>query len=137
MSKVVKLSSGEVDLERPVRRTYSAEFKVRILEESARCSEPGEVMALLRREGIYHSHLRRWRQERAQGGVQALSGRRPGPVPKAPDPYAARNKELEKELRTLKRKLKRAEWLLEIAKKGAELMEKMTLDHQFETDDSE
>lgn len=137
MSKVVRLASGEVDLSHPLRRKYSAEFKLRVVEEAARCSEPGEVMALLRREGIYHSHLRRWRQERAQRGVGALSGRKPGPVPKPPDPYAVRNRELEKELHTLKRKLKRAEWLLEIAKKGAELMEKMTLDHQFEADDSE
>ena len=50
---------------------------------------------------------------------------------------AKRLKELEKENRILKRKLKRAEWLLEISKKGAELMEKMALGHQFETEDSE
>lgn len=136
MAKVEKMGSGEVDLDRPLRRTYSAEFKMRILEEAARCSEPGEVMALLRREGIYHSHLRRWRQEHVQGGVQALSGRRPGPVPKPPDPYAARNKELEKELRTLKRKLKRAELLLTIQKKASELMG-ITLDPQLEEEESD
>ena len=137
MSEVIKLGSGEVDLSHPLRRKYSADFKLRILEEAARCAEPGAVMALLRREGLYHSHLRRWRKEQAEGGLGALAGTRPGPKAKAPDSLEARAKELEKENRALKRKLKRAEWLLEIAKKGAELMEKMALGHQFESDDSE
>ena len=137
MSEVLKLGNGEVDLSHPTRKKYSAEFKLRILEEASRCAEPGAVMALLRREGLYSSHLHRWRQEQAEGGVGALAGRQPGPAAKPPDPYAARAKELEKENRALKRKLKRAEWLLEIAKKGAELMEKMALGHQFESDDSE
>ena len=55
----------------------------------------------------------------------------------APADDKTRIKELEKENRTLKRRLKRAEWLLDISKKGAELMEKMALGHQFETEDSE
>ena len=61
----------------------------------------------------------------------------PGPRAKPRDPHETRNKELEKENRALKRRLKRAEWLLDISKKGAELMEKMALGHQFETEDSE
>lgn len=136
MSKIERLGSSEVDLSRPLRRVYSLEFKLWVLEEAARCSEPGAVMALLRREGIYSSHLRRWRQQQAQGGVEALAGRQPGPVPKPPDPYAARNKELEKELRTLKRKLKRAELLLTIQKKAAELMG-ITLDPQLEEEEGD
>lgn len=137
MEKVLKLGHGEVNLSHPTRRKYSVEFKLRILEEASRCCEPGAVMALLRREGLYGSHLRRWRLEQAEGGLEALVGRKPGPAAKPPDSLEARAKELEKENRTLKRKLKRAEWLLEIAKKGAELMEKMALGHQFESDDSE
>jgi transposase-like protein len=137
MSGVLKLGSGEVDLSHPLRRKYSAEFKLRILAEASGCSEPGAVMAMLRREGIYSSHLRRWRKEQAEGGMEALAGRKPGSAAKPPDSLEARAKELEKENRALKRKLKRAEWLLEIAKKGAELMEKMALGHQFESDDSE
>jgi hypothetical protein len=53
------------------------------------------------------------------------------------NPLEGRVKELEKEKRALERKLKRAEWLLDISKKGAELMEKMALGHQFENEDSE
>jgi predicted nuclease with TOPRIM domain len=60
-----------------------------------------------------------------------------GPRPKERNPLEGRVKELEKEKRALERKLKRAEWLLDISKKGAELMEKMSLGHQFENDDSE
>jgi transposase-like protein len=89
---------------------------------------------LLRREGIYGSHLRRWRQELAEGGLEALAGRKPGPAPKPPDPLAARNKEMEKEIRTLKRKLKRAQLLLTIQKKASELMG-ITLDPQFEEEE--
>lgn len=136
MVKVLKLETGEPGLGHPVRRRYSAEFKLRILDEAAKCTDPGAQRALLRREGIYHSHLRRWRQELAEGGLEALAGRKPGPIPKPPDPYAAQNKELEKENRTLRRKLKRAELLLTIQKKASELMG-ITLDPQLEEEESE
>ena len=137
MSKVMKLGNGEVSLSRPKRRQFSAGTKLRILAEADACSLPGQIAALLRREGLYSSHLTFWRQQREAGGLSALNPVKPGPKPKRRDPHEARNKELEKENRTLKRRLKRAEWLLEISKKGAELMEKMALGHQFEIEDSE
>jgi transposase len=137
MSKVSKLGNGEVDLSRPKRRRLSVEYKLRILGEAQACEGTGQVGALLRREGLYWSHLLRWRKEQADGALNALAALKPGPKPKPRDPHEARNRELEKENRTLKRRLKRAEWLLEISKKGAELMEKMALGHQFETEDSE
>jgi transposase len=137
MSKVLKLGSGEVELSRPRRRRFSAGYKLRILAEVEACSLSGQVAALLRREGLYSSHLTNWRHQRDAGALSALNPGSPGPKPKPKDPHEAKNKELEKENRTLKRKLKRAEWLLEISKKGAELMEKMALGHQFETEDSE
>jgi hypothetical protein len=49
------------------RRQFSAAYKRRILEEAESCSEPGEVGALLRREGLYSSHLTTWRQQRERG----------------------------------------------------------------------
>lgn len=135
MAKVLKLGNGEVDLSHPTRRKYGLDFKLRILDEAAKCTEPGAQQALLRREGIYGSHLRRWRQELAEGRLEALAGRKPGPAPKPPDPYLVRNQEMEKEIRTLKRKLKRAELLLTIQKKASELMG-ITLDPQLEEDES-
>ncbi len=134
MAKVLKLGNGEVNLSYPRRRKYSVEFKLRILDEAARCVEPGSLMAMLRREGIYHTHLQRWRREQAEGGLEALAGKRPGPEPKPVDPFQARAKELEKENRALKRRLKRAELLLTIQKKASELMG-ITLDQQLEEDE--
>jgi transposase len=137
MSKVMKLGSGEVELSHPKRRRFSASYKLEILAEVDACSLSGQVGALLRREGLYSSHLTNWRRLRDAGALSALSSGNPGPNAKPRDPQETRNKELEKENRTLKRRLKRAEWLLEISKKGAELMEKMALGHQFEIEDSE
>ncbi len=138
MKKVVNLGNGEVHVpQRPKRRRFSADYKLRILAEVEACKGTGQVAALLRREGLYYSTLKEWRDARDAGGLNALEPARTGPKPKERNPLEGRVKELEKEKKGLERKLKRAEWLLEISKKGAELMEKMALGHQLETDDSE
>ena len=67
-------------VERPQRRRFSAEYKLRILGEAEACTRPGEIGALVRREGIYTSHLSKWRQQRDAGALEALSrphGRKP------------------------------------------------------------
>lgn len=137
MSKVIKLGNGEVDLTQSKRRRFSVAYKLRILAEADASAIPGQIGALLRREGLYSSNLSAWRHQREAGQLSALTPVRPGPKPKERNPLEGRVKELEKEKKALERKLKRAEWLLDISKKGAELMEKMTLGHQFENDDSE
>jgi len=138
MKKVVNLGSGEVDMpQRPKRRRFSADYKLKILAEAEACKGTGQVAAMLRREGLYYSTLKEWRDAREAGALNALEPARTGPRPKERNPLEGRVKELEKEKKALERKLKRAEWLLEISKKGAELMEKMALGHQLETDDSE
>ena len=137
MSKVLKLGSGEVPLNRPKRRQFSAGYKLRILAEVDGCSLPGQIAGLLRREGLYSSHLTCWRKQREAGALSVLNPVKPGPKARERHTLEGRIHELEKEKRALERKLKRAEWLLEISKKGAELMEKMALGHQFETEDSE
>ena len=69
---------------KPRRRTYTAEYKRRILKEADACTTPGAVGALLRREGLYSSHLVVWRRARAHGELAALTpktrGRKPAPV---------------------------------------------------------
>jgi transposase-like protein len=138
MKKVVNLGSGEVHVpQRPKRRRFSADYKLKILAEAEACKGTGQVAAMLRREGLYYSTLKEWRDAREAGALNALEPARTGPKPKERNPLEGRVKELEKEKKALERKLKRAEWLLEISKKGAELMEKMALGHQLETDDSE
>src|SRR5271165_4269827 len=69
--------------ERATRRRFSAEYKLRILTEVDACSEPGEIGALLRREGLYSSHLVDWRRSRDAGALEGL-GRKRGRKPKAP-----------------------------------------------------
>ena len=137
MSKVMKLGNGEVDLTRPKRRRFRVDYKLRILAEADASTIPGQIAELLRREGLYSSNLSAWRQQREAGLLSVLAPVKPGPKPKEHHPLEGRVRELEKEKRALERKLKRAEWLLEISKKGAELMEKMALGHQFENEDSE
>ena len=63
---------------RPKRRTFSAAYKRSILEEADRCSQPGEIGALLRREGLYSSNLTTWRRQRDRGELAgAKRGRKP------------------------------------------------------------
>jgi transposase len=63
-------------VERPKRRRFTAEYKLRILREAEGCSRPGEIGALLRREGLYTSHLTVWRKQRDAGALEALDRRR-------------------------------------------------------------
>jgi transposase-like protein len=64
--------------DRRQRRRFTAEQKVRILAEAKACTGRGEIGELLRREGIYSSHLTRWRAARDKHGMSGLSSRRPG-----------------------------------------------------------
>ena len=84
MSKVLKLGNGEVELSRPKRRRFSAGYKLKILAEVDACSISGQIAALLRREGLYSSHLTSWRQQRELGALGALNPVKPGPKPKPP-----------------------------------------------------
>ena len=95
------------DNDRRQRRRFSAEEKARIVEEADSC-ERGELAALLRREGIYSSHLTNWRAQLKQRGVDGLSARKPGPKPTKDDKdrviekLQKQNARLEKELRISK-----------------------------------
>ena len=63
-------------VDRPLRRRFSPSYKLRIVEEADRCTEPGEVGQLLRREGLYSSHLTTWRKAAHSGSLKALSKKR-------------------------------------------------------------
>jgi transposase-like protein len=98
------------------RRRFSAAYKQRILEEADRCSEPGEVGALLRREGLYSSHLTRWR---AQGRAGQLEPQKRG---RQADLQAAELRRLQRENERLKAQLERAELIIGAQKKLCQLL---------------
>jgi transposase-like protein len=98
------------------RRQFSAADKLRILQEADACTQPGQIGALLRREGIYSSHLTKWRQLRAQSQLQALSPQRRGPKALA-DPLADELASLRRENARLQAQLSRAEMIIDLQKK--------------------
>ena len=103
------------------RRQFTNEYKRRILAEADRCG-PGEISALLRREGLYSSHLASWRDARDRGELGSATPKKRGPKPKAVDPGAKRIAELERENAKLKARAERAEFLVEMQKKMAALL---------------
>jgi len=102
------------------RRRFSAKYKQRILEEADSCTEPGQTGALLRREGLYSSHLSTWRRQREQGLLEALSPKRRG---------RKRKDELERDVARLRREnerlqasLEKAEMIIDVQKKLSRLL---------------
>lgn len=108
--------------DRPTRRKLTASYKLKILAEADACKTPGEVGALLRREGLYSSYLSRWRRARDCGMLGALSPAKRGPKPQAVNPLEKRVAELERENRRLKKKLEAAETIIEVQKKVSGLL---------------
>ena len=102
------------------RRRFTAAYRLRILKQADACKRAGELGALLRREGLYSSHVANWRRQREQGALRDMRGRRRGPTPRPSDP---RGKQLEAENRRLERKLQRAETIIALQKKVAEILE--------------
>jgi len=116
-------ASQEVEvLAKAGRRRFTKEYKRQILRETDRCRKPGEIGALLRREGLYSSHLSTWRAARDRGDLGGQGVGKRGPEPKPPDPSAKRIAQLERENKQLHKRAERAEALVEIQKKLSELL---------------
>jgi transposase-like protein len=105
--------------ERPKRRQFSAEYKLAVLKEADAATEPGEIGALLRREGLYSSHLVDWRRQRDAGALDALSRKRGRP---RPDPRDKEIAHLRKDNARLRRRLSQAEKVIEVQGKVSELL---------------
>ena len=104
------------------RRSFTLEYKLRILAEAgAAKSAPGGVGALLRREGLYSSHLATWRREREAGMRQALAPKTRGPKPKQ-DPQQAELDKLRRDNQRLTEALRKAELIIEVQKKVGTLL---------------
>lgn len=113
-------------IEQAKRRSFTAEYKARILAEADACTKPGEVGELLRREGLYTSHLTYWRKQRKEGALKELGqprGRKPGD-------------RRDQEIATLKRKLDRSEAELAKMRRVVEIQGNLSalLDEMLGTD---
>lgn len=104
------------------RRRFPAQYKLRILREAEACTRPGELGALLRREGLYSSHLTAWRAARKRGELAGVSAKKRGREPKQRDARDRRIAELEREVKRLRARAERAEGLVEVQKKLSEIL---------------
>ena len=116
---------------RAKRRTFPAAYKLKILAEADEAAGSGEIGALLRREGLYSSHLTHWRQERRAGITQGLTPRARGPKPHL-DPSAKEVQQLRRENERLTERLRKAEIIIDVQKKVA-----MLFGHTLATPDPE
>ncbi len=107
------------------RRTFSAEYKQRILAEADAATEPGAIGALLRREGLYSSHLVTWRREREAGIRKGLTPRKRGPKSRR-NPQEDELQKLRRENQRLTEELRKAEIIIDVQKKVAALLGRPT-----------
>ena len=104
------------------RRRFTTRYKLQVLREADRCRKPGEVGALLRREGLYGSHLVSWRAARRRGELTARKQPRRGRRADPDRALRARIAQLEREIERLQAKLQQAEGLIEVQKKLSVLL---------------
>ncbi len=104
--------------EKPARRRFSAEYKLRILAEADRCTELGQIGEVLRREGLYSSHPSSWRRQRDEGVLAGLKPKRRGRKAKCKNPLADEVTQLQRKNRRLEEKLRQAELIIDVQKKS-------------------
>ena len=117
---------------RATRRTFSAAYKLRIVEEADQCNERGQIGALLRREGLYSSQLATWRQQRQAGGLQLMAPKKRGRKA-TQDAKDAEIAALRRENERLQKQLKQAELIIGAQKKLAEALEQTLTGSEDET----
>ena len=125
MSTAIRDPQVEVETEvstKATRRRFTSEYKRRILKEADSCTQPGERGALLRREGLYSSHVTTWRAQQRRGELAGLSAKRRGPQSRRPDPRDRKIAEQEREIARWKARAERAEALVDLQKKVSELL---------------
>ena len=126
--KLILASEGSSDRpdpevpEKTPRRRFSAKYKLEVLKRADACTQPGELGALLRKEGLYSSNLTTWRRQRDQGLLNAMSPKKRGRKKIEKNPLAQEVATLQKETERLRRKLKKAETIIEFQKKISEML---------------
>ena len=120
-------------VERASRRRFAAAYKLSIVREADACSKPGEIGALMRREGLYSSHLGKWREQRDQGALGALEPKPRGP--RAPSQDVVENVNLRGELDRAQADLKTARRVIEVQGNVSALLEELLTKSATETDE--
>lgn len=124
---VTPLPSSEVkpepSLERRSRRTFTAEFKLKIIQQADQCKH-GELGALLRKHHLYANQLAQWRREFAQRGVQGLSKSAPGPAP-AKSAEQKRIEQLEKQVQRLQKQVEMKDQCIDLQKKVLTMIDQL------------
>ena len=110
-------------LEKPVRRRFSVEYKLKILAEADACFKTGQLGELLRREGLYSSHLSTWRKQREEGALAGLTPKRRGRKAKPKNPLSDEVTRLQRENERLKKHLRQAELIIDVQKKVSEMLD--------------
>ena len=111
--------------EKPKRRRFSPEYKLRVLREADSCKNPGEIGALLRREGLYSSHLTAWRKQRDEGALKALTRARGR---KKPNPLEAENAKLRRRAERAETELVKARKVIEVQGNVSALLDELLRD---------
>jgi len=104
------------------RRVFPAQYKLRILREAAALAETGGVGEMLRREGLYSSHLTTWRRERERGELDGLAPKRRGRKADPDRELVTENERLAREVARLQQRLAQAEAIIEVQKKVSALL---------------
>lgn len=108
--------------DRPRRRKFGAKYKLEILREVDSCTEEGQIGAILRREGLYSSHISKWRQAREAGDLLALMPKKRGRPRKPSDPLKPEVDRLERENAKLQEELRKAQLIIDVQKKLSEIL---------------
>ena len=116
-------------VEKAKRRQYTAEYKLRILHEVDACKGTGEIGALLRREGLYSSLISKWREQRNRGSLEGLAAHKRGPKV---DPQAVEFARLQRENERLRKRLERAELIIDVQKKVAQMLGVAVEEHDLD-----
>ena len=107
--------------EKPARRRFSAAYKAKIVQAAEACTEPGQIGALLRREGLYSSQLSKWRRQYHAGALSGLRDDKRGRKPTR-HPLEEENERLRKQLARTEKRLQQAETIIDIQKKVAQML---------------
>jgi transposase len=104
------------------RRSFTAEYKRKVLQEADACTERGQVGALLRREGLYSSHLNEWRGLRKSGELSGLEPKKRGPKTTEPNPLAQQLADQQREIARLKAENTKLQIICDVQKKVSQLL---------------